>query len=1850
MSINFDLAASEDGNTKPVPSEALDDGIIKIWGQTDSEELPFVVTIAENEEHFSTIDEALKAAAAADGAVITLSVGQEVPAGFVMDEATRALAAAKYIVISPSSYVDAWTTYVNTRKEMPVAKGITFGVKNANEIYASDVFKAVADAHDGTPRNDAESIHKWIGMMQKLGTQYFVLGSNWRGIGDQTLPYATSDRATIIPGISAHPTHVSTTFTPLDERSSDLYYACHYKAEGQDYVWDPNRDGVYMGFHEASADKMADKRHYTPSCVVSRMAFYLGSEAKGDVRTYEACLTGYIEKLKRGEDEAFAGNDRYVAWTAQCKTFREDVLPDVYDVMSARLNSINTKRGAKELLHLVYLGQEASVEHPDEAQPMTEDLLAENKTSFYGNSWELFLPFGHGTPDGFAGLETEEFATNKGLVKFFVGGIRCLTGSLTALGNAATMALANPNGGSLVSINNASFGYLTEAGINQRYCGLSDELVDRCLDAYVGGATAGYAWKTAIARFADTMFSEDGLKGEEAAQRGYDDSENIPYIYAALVQQNLFGDPLVKIQTESKTTIAATVNRTARDHGFAADEFANALTEFAKDDALTMTVSNTCGSDATAITVPAGKTLTVNLNTTLTAENVTVAGTLTGAGSINGNLAFAENATLDASKPNKIRVAAGKTIATTGTGLNILLAEGTPVPAVKTLPVLEQSGCSVTGLAVKSVTSGGKTLTGPFELVGERDKLFLTHDAVVALYSEKNTSDKGAVVLSVYVTSETGVETLLAKSGSGEQYWQIPTGSKVKVTYGPDASHSGDTNTIVLNAVYATKDITDLIVAYENERNPTTIFWDAGSATYTGDMNGHMHMPDPYTGEERIVFVDTKIVDGDTIVFDPQANDFGTVQHNVSLTEFIPVKGDAKGAELHIDVDLKMTALDADDPIFNGKRVSIQSGKTLTLKPTATNLTMGDVEFNGGSLVLTTDDAAKVAKIDEIKGTTPIDLRYPLKVQPKTAEAPVVISGRITGNGTIDAPVKIHAGARILVSGTEYLTFTGSFTTKADVEADGYHCLTVDAMATKESLQKDSDGTYRHPIFKLASKAEAEAAIAHIALVEPEVEINGRLVNFELKADETGLVYMTELTFVAKEGFFQDGILARGNEVVWAYNSAFQDGVTSIQAACPAAIRFDFTGAGIGTTITADKPIVLTDGNELLFDVPEGRTVYVNCEISGPAGIRKTGKGTLVFGLPAGVEEGVSPNEAGWNTFRGALVIEDGLVRSTKAHGYGTRHTLSDGEIDPPPIDIHFGATLDLGHICDQDHLEIISAGTITNSVHEVQNASVGKIQRLTLQGDTTVSGHTFGMAHSSIIDLQGHVLTILMERGSCVVGDDGVRTEVYDHAFELDNTTFLGGCDNLDTPDIVVVQGTLSCEGSVYDSATDALTMGENNLGNASLKVCAEACLCLNANLKVRRVEFVNGNSPVTVPCDNIAAGETEPHTHVFPKVCEESAKPGAQDMTAKDDQYFGHIIILYQLKGGITAPRITFGAEDIYPLPISLAAQGIYDPRVQTIMLNKGEYIECSEQLTLHGAPFNAIFFDWDGQSGVRRLFHGWNKFAAEDRPLSAIITPFAYIKTGEGQMDYELVTCDWYPWGAYAEKDRPVDVRNTNPLADSDWAYAIPLWNPPPSQGENVIIATIKKFDGQNIYVDNRLNESVLIVTNGLLRTECPRGDNAMDFVIGTDWLKEHYPEWSTYQPGQAAVSDWLDEKGANGIERWQSYMLGLDPSKADSLPVLAVRRDTAPSFVKNGKTYVNVTVAGVDCYGYQYISPIYAIEELAIGADGKPITATSETSAVTPWQTEKHFQVPVPTDGHVKYFRVKVSFQGDDGITN
>lgn len=1821
---------------------------IEIWGKPESYVDPFVVTIAENTASYPTIDAAMEAAAAATTAevkpVIAIAEGIDTPAGFVKGE-DGVLTACDYIVISPSSYVSNWQTYVAARKTSPaVVEDITFGVKNAAEIYAA--YRAVADATDGTPRNDAESIHKWIGIMQKLGTKYFVLGGCWKDVAGG---WTDGDRPTMIPGIAVYPKLSKANASVLDVISSDLYYACHYKADRQDYVWDPSGDQVYVGLHETNADEMEDVRHFQPSCVVSRMNFHAATYG-GVEKTYPELIVAYTAKLQRGEDsERFGGTDRYAVWASRCKS-DVDGKPDCYPAQKARAEYIPTVRSAKEVF-FNYLPDTHTAEQANEA-----------RGEILGQDWELLLPVEHGTAGGLGNLDCDHVKNADKIIKFFMGNVPCMTGQVFANGCFADTALSNPNGGTLVSINNTSLGYASESGMAERKCGVSDELVDWCLDSYIGGSTAGEAWRTAIATFAGRILTEDGFVEGALAARDHEGSstetvrgqqiqvENKCYVIAAMIEEMLFGDPLVRIQTEKGgNTLAATVERAASVKSVCAADFREVLEDFGAADAVSLTIKgNSCGSAATAVTVPAGKTLTVNLNATLVAETVTVAGTLSGSGTVDGNLSFSAGATLDASKANKIRVATGKTIAADAVGINVLLAADTPVPAVKTLAVLDQDGCASTGPAVKSVMAGTKALSGPFALVGERNQFFLTRDASVPLYVDKNTSNKGAVVLSVYVTSETGVETLLEKSGEGEQHWQIPAGANVKVTYGPDVSHSGEPNTIVVNAVYATKDITDLIPAYANGREPTTIFWNAGSGPYTGDMDGRMHMVSPYG--DSVEFVATKIVDGDTIVFDPHVNKFGAVQHDVSLKDFIPVVSDAKGAELHIDVNLMMTARDADDPIFGGMRVSIQSGSTLTLKPTAANLTLGNVEFNGGSLVMTTDEASKVVKIDEIKGTTPIDIRAPLKVQSKTQGAPVAISGRVTGNGTIDAPVEIHSGARVLVSGAEYLTITGAFTTKADNEADGYHRLTVDAMATKDSLQKDSDGKYHHPILKLASKAEAEAAIPHVVLVEPEVTVDGKFVNFELKADETGLIYMTELAFIQKDGFFVDGVLNRGNEVVWSYNSAFQDGVSSIRAACPAEIRFDFTGAGSGTTITVDKSIILTGDNELLFDVPEGRTVYVNCEISGTAGIKKIGKGTLVFGLPAGVEEGVSPNQAGWNTFLGALVVEEGLVRSTKAHGYGTRHTFSDGEFDPPQIDIHHGATLDLGNICDQEHIEIISAGTITNSVHDATNAAVGQIQKLTLKGDTTVTGHTFGMAHNSIIDLQGHVLTISMARGTCVMVDDGGRREVHDHEFELDNTTVQGGRDNLDTPDIVVLQGTLSCEGSTYDQETETFTMGENNLLNASLKVGAEACLRLNANLTVRRIEIVNGNAPVSVPCDNVTSADPEPHFHTFPKVWETSAKPGALDMTEKDDKFFGHIIILYQLKGGITAPRITFGAEDIYSTSVAWAAGGIYDPDVQTIMLDKGEHIECKEQLTLYGFPFNAIFFDWDGQSGVRRLFHGWNKFAAEDRALSAIITPFAYIKTGEGKMDYKLVTCDWYPWGAYADEDRSVEIRNTNPLCDPDWAYAIPLWNPLSSQRENVIIATIKKFDGQDIYVDNKLNGTALTVTNGFLSTTCPRGDNAMDFVIGTDWLSKNYPDWEHYAPGKASVSDWLDEKGANGIERWQSYMLGLDPTKADSLPVLAVRKDTAPSFVKNGETYVNVTVAGVDCYGYQYISPIYAIEELAIGADGKPITATSDTSAVTPWQTDKHFQVLVPTDGHVKYFRVKVSFQGNDGITN
>lgn len=1825
---------------------------------------PSVVTVTINGETtgYATIEAAIEAAAGVEGAVITLADGAAVPAGFVKAEDSNVITAAKYIVISPSSYVENWKAYVTARKASPVADGITFGVKNADEIYAA--YPANATADDGTPRNDAESIHKWIGLMQKLGTKYFVLGGRWKGIDTSTKAYnPQTDRATIIPGVAVYPKLPKADASPLDIVSSDLFYACHYKADGQKYVWDPSNDGVYVGLMETAADQMDDVRHFQPNCVVSRMDLY-GNLKNTTARNYQQCIADYKTKIVNAETQAFSGSDRYVAWTSQCKSFDASGLPDVYGVMSARLNSINTARGAKELLHLIYLGIEPTEENGYQTQAMSAELLAENKASLLNGNWEVFLPFGHGTPDGFAGLDTEAFGTNSGLAKFFMGNIPCLTGSQTAECNAASAALANPNGGALVSVNNSSYGYLTEAGITKRYSGLSDELADHCLDTYVGGATAGESWRNAISVFAGKVLSTEGFKNDALVARGHDGCSTVTlhsgkaneveltvpdknYVIAAMIEENLFGDPLVKIQTTSKSTsIAATASRLARDYGVCADEFANALAEFNKDDSKSLTVTGACTTES-AITVPEGRTLEVLNETTLTAQSVTVNGTLVGAGTVNAAITFGANSTLDVSRLAKLTIPAGKDVTLPQAGINFIVPEGTTkIPAVLSLLVCNRADEGDHRALVKSVTAkGSESALTPcgtaFKLEALNGKIYLVDEGNMIEVPHFLT-DLGATVATITIEDKEGNkrELELARDPKNPEvildHYLVPAGSKVVITITPDAEHSGDNQTARINSAADLSAIKGELKAYTTERTASTVFYNAGTGVeYSGVMANKVVNAEGHNSQ---------ILDGDTVVFD----------RNHAVPTDIVVGADPKGAKLVFEKDVTLTT-EQTTPLFTGKAFEIHADHVLTFMPgTTEGFKLGNCTMDKGTAVFAAggqNNENNIFYLDSIVGTTLLDFRPEVEIRSLNSDNWIHFHTRVTGGATVTGNVRILGDARVIVKRSEYITVTGDVTAQV-VDAAGkpvageYHRLTIDAMDAM--VEWDDNGTPKPVnLLKLKDKATADAIVGRINLIAPEVkDENGELILWQLDTLNDGMIVMTRLEYDVRDGFFMNGILGKDEYADWKYNSAFDQSVTKIQATCPAELKFDFTGAAEGAVITVDKPIELSGTGKLTFDVPEGKTVIVTGTISGTEGVRKSGKGTLIFAGDAD------------NTFEGSLVVSEGAVRTTKAHGYSMHRTLSDGTVENPEIDVHTGATLDVGNVCDRDNLTIISAGTITNSVHGA--SQIGKIKTLTLKGDTTVCGHTFGMAKDSKIVLEGHKLTIAMERGECVTTPkpDGTGTEVHDHEFELNNTQVSGGKDNLATPDIIVRQGTLSCEGSTY--VDDVFTKGVNNLGNASLKICEDAAIRLDTDLIVKRIQIVDAMKKVVVPCNvNPDGTPAAPHTHEFEKIWEESVGGG----------HYGKIIIRQELVGGIKAPRLQLGLESDTSKMLYDVGNNMNSPDIRRIRLGDGEYIDCTEEFIFGiGYPFNAFFEDWTGEAGARRLFHGWSKFA-DGYSSAEIINPWAVKFTSQDHSTYELTVCDWYPYGSYGFRDVPCACVNTLPLEDQDWAYVLALWplGDKPFEFANVLMTTITHMDENPIYKWNEEEQKLeldtdVLKTNDVLCPFCQRGDGSMDFVIAEDWLKQYMGDaytaylseyaWSE-AGGNGTISRWINETGANGIERWQSYMLGLNPNNAESLPVLAVRTDTAPSVQKDGKTFVNVKVGGIAPRGYQYISPIYQVEEL------DPTTMQPFATAVkTDWQADPNFEVEVPvksqakdaTPGHVKYFRVNVSFEGSDGMNN
>lgn len=446
--------------------------------------------------------------------------------------------AADYVVISPKNYVELWTWYIGERAK--VHPEIKFAVKSAEEIYATYQYGEGKDY-----RNAAESIHKYIRETAKTdGTKYFVLGGVWFDVQepDEAGSLATGEEIDInnaIPGIRAYPTVDSKDEGSFVNYPSDLFYACHYidnDAKSQ-YPWDPNGDGVYC-----TKGELNKKEYLEPSVVVARMDFVpcdAWKDENGNKLNYEQLVRKYVGKLARGEAKDFAGRDKYVSNVNSLNDFDKEGWPDAMGIMQARLDSIMAYRSVKEL----YM---AACKNDSSNLP---EIIGK---TMMGN-WEVSLPFGHGIPEACAYIGEEKFREQTGLIKFFMANIPCFTGTVTSFSHEAgllpaiaQLSLSNPGGGSLASINNTLYGQCTDCTTTKRYCGISDELLDYTLDAYVrDGKMAGEAWKYAISTYVGIIYGEN--QEEEVKKRSCSIEEHLHYIQSAIVEEMLFGDPLIKL-------------------------------------------------------------------------------------------------------------------------------------------------------------------------------------------------------------------------------------------------------------------------------------------------------------------------------------------------------------------------------------------------------------------------------------------------------------------------------------------------------------------------------------------------------------------------------------------------------------------------------------------------------------------------------------------------------------------------------------------------------------------------------------------------------------------------------------------------------------------------------------------------------------------------------------------------------------------------------------------------------------------------------------------------------------------------------------------------------------------------------------------------------------------------------------------------------------------------------------------------------------------------------------------------------------------------------------------------------
>ena len=494
--------------------------------------------------------------------------------------------AADVLILTPVVHASLWQDYVAARSV--AHPELTFKIKDTSSIYAEYPYDPAAT--DGTPRNPAESIHKYLRENRDtLGLSYLILGgswidpmsldaeNNWLNSNGERIYYQTGEAVNLtnaIPSVRGQPrtdVHlpVDTFYSCLDLMTVDgvtqLYPWCTNNTDYSATSYLQNFNADTRRWYDGGADLVVARIPLKPL------------ESNGQLVTPAEQMANLLAKIARAEDPAFDGTgDIGLMWSRfGWKSDVDGTLCDEYEFFDDTPNMFAEYRQTRtfedtELNQRRITRGEISRNYPivsvdavnSYAWTIGQPTAADATAKFFASDHDYMVADAHGWALGAeCQLSAQRVRDATGLTLLYDVSVPCetgfqdywtrgsgeMSGKIVTVACLGESAIGAPSGGAVASVNNSRYGW--SAGVsrddNPAYEMLSYKLGRNLMRAFVRqGRAAGDAWLYSHLKFIDVDLSSIGQGGIVPTSIGNTGAW-------VLFEHTLFGDPFIRHQAQN---------------------------------------------------------------------------------------------------------------------------------------------------------------------------------------------------------------------------------------------------------------------------------------------------------------------------------------------------------------------------------------------------------------------------------------------------------------------------------------------------------------------------------------------------------------------------------------------------------------------------------------------------------------------------------------------------------------------------------------------------------------------------------------------------------------------------------------------------------------------------------------------------------------------------------------------------------------------------------------------------------------------------------------------------------------------------------------------------------------------------------------------------------------------------------------------------------------------------------------------------------------------------------------------------------------------------------------------------